>query len=55
MDRGINIDWLSSQEKIGRRPESAHPRTQRPCYRCSLPGLAELTVSRHEGTEAGHH
>ena len=24
-------------------------------YRCSLPGLAEFTANRREGTETGHH
>ena len=31
------------------------PKAQRRCYRCSLPGLAEFTTCRLQGTKMGHH
>jgi len=33
----------------------ATPRARNRCYRCSLPGLAEFTAYRREGTKMGHH
>ena len=38
-----------------RQPTPATPRTQCHRYRCSLPGLAELTDLCHKGTNADHH
>jgi hypothetical protein len=31
------------------------PKARRRCYRCSLPGLAEFTTCRLQGTKMGHH
>ena len=39
----------------GGNPSQPHPGTQVSCYRCSLPGLAELTTCCCEGTGKGHH
>ena len=38
--------WWGRDIPLGswRRPESVHPRTRCPCYRCSLPGLADLQI-----------
>ena len=33
----------------------ALPKARRRCYRCSLPGLAEFTTCRLQGTKMGHH
>ena len=42
-------------EKKGGDPPQLHPGTRSHCYRCSLPGLAEFTAVRREGTRTGHH
>jgi len=36
-------------------PNQPHPGTRVDSYRCSLPGLAEFTIYRCEGTHWGHH
>ena len=38
-----------------RQPTQPHLGARIHCYRCSLPGLAEFTIYRREGTKVGHH
>ena len=41
------------REMVATHP--ALPKARRRCYRCSLPGLAEFTTCRLQGTKMGHH
>jgi len=46
---------ITRAEEKWRQSALATPRHPLHCYRCSLPGLAEFTISRREGTNADHH